>query len=84
MRIDDDWGYINTQGKIVIKPQFFQASPFSEGIASVGVWFPKKKVIDSKVGYYSYIDKKGALITDQQFYVASTFSEGLGVRLPIC
>lgn len=29
------YGYIDTAGKFVIKPQFIQASPFSEGLAAV-------------------------------------------------
>ena len=77
IRVGDDWGYINVEGKIVIKPQFFEASRFSDGIASVGVWFPKKQVIDSKVGFYNYIDKQGRLISKDRFGVAFDFSDGL-------
>ena len=29
------WGYINQDGKFVIKPQFDEAGPFSEGLARV-------------------------------------------------
>ena len=81
IRIGEDWGYINVQGKIAIKPKFFEASEFSDGIASVGVWFPRRKAIDGKVGYYGYIDPTGALITNQQFYIASTFFEGLAFAM---
>ncbi len=77
VRVSDDWGYIDQTGKLVIKPQFFQADSFSEGIASVGVWFPRKQVIDSQVGFYSYSDKTGKLITKKQFGVAFDFSEGV-------
>ena len=77
IRVGDDWGYINVEGKIVIKPQFFEASRFSDGIASVGVWFPKKQVIDSKVGFHNYIDKQGRLISKDRFGVAFDFSDGL-------
>ena len=77
VRIGEDWGYIDETGKVIIKPQFFQASNFSEGIASVGVYFNKRKIIDSMVGYYSYINKTGKLITNQRFGVGSSFSEGL-------
>lgn len=81
VRLGDDWGYIDSSGRLAIKPQFFEARSFSDGVAAVGVWFPKRKIIDSKIGYYSYIDARGSLITNQQFYVASTFSEGLGFAL---
>lgn len=73
----EDWGYIDETGKIVIKPQFFQISGFSDGIASVGVYFENRKIIKSKIGYYSYINKSGKLITKQKFGVAFGFSEGL-------
>ncbi|HMT08702.1 MAG TPA: WG repeat-containing protein [Pyrinomonadaceae bacterium] len=77
VRVGDDWGYIDATGKIVIKPQFFQAKKFSNGIASVGVWFPQKQVITSKVGFYNYIDRKGQLISKDQFEVAFSFADGL-------
>ncbi len=77
VRVSDDWGYIDQTGKLVIKPQFFKADSFSDGVASVGVWFPRKQVIDSQVGFYSYIDKTGKLITKKQFGVAFDFSEGV-------
>ena len=44
-------GYINTKGEFVIEPQFQEANPFKNGVASV--------VIDDKVGI---IDKKGDFI----------------------
>jgi len=75
--VGDDWGYIDGTGKLVIKPQFFQAGSFSDGIASVGVWFPRKQIIDSKVGFYSYIDNTGKLITNKRFGVTFNFSEGV-------
>jgi len=77
VRIGEDWGYIDASGKIVVKPRFFQASAFSEGFAAVGVYFPRKKSIDSKVGYYNYIDRNGNLLSNEHLAVAFDFSEGL-------
>jgi len=77
VRIGEDWGYIDASGKIVIKPRFFQASAFSQGFAAVGVYFPRKKIIDSKVGYYNYIDRNGNLLSNEHLAVAFDFSEGL-------
>jgi hypothetical protein len=59
-------GYIDSTGKIVIKPQFDEAWTFSEGLAPVRV--------DDKWGY---IDETGKIIIAPQFFEASSFNEGL-------
>ncbi|MEO0103191.1 MAG: WG repeat-containing protein [candidate division WOR-3 bacterium] len=45
------WGYINKQGKIVIRPQFNEAKDFSEGLAAV-------KIGDK----YFYINNEGQIV----------------------
>ena len=60
------WGFIDTEGTIVINPQFDDAGPFSEGLAHV--------IIDSKGGF---IDTKGQYVSNPQFDSAWDFSEGL-------
>lgn len=35
IKIDDLWGYMDTSGKIIVKPQFDQAMAFHEGFAAV-------------------------------------------------
>ena len=67
------WGFIDTSGKFVIKPQFDEVSYFREGLASVTVW-DKSKASRHKQGY---IDKTGNVIIKPQFDVAQPFSEGL-------
>jgi hypothetical protein len=32
---DGKWGYIDTQGRFMVNPQFDDARPFSEGMAAV-------------------------------------------------
>ena len=54
--IDDECGYIDKTGKIVIEPQFEICGRFIEGIAAVK--------IDGKWGY---IDKSGKFIIEPQF-----------------
>ena len=60
------YGYINTEGVLVIPMQFEVAQPFSDGLAAVRV--------DSKWGY---IDKTGKFVIEPQFKGAGPFSEGL-------
>jgi len=47
-RSDKEWGYINTEGKWVINPQFEHVNDFSEGLAAV-----------EKDGEWGFIDKQG-------------------------
>ena len=60
------WGYMNGKGKVIIKPQFYRAGNFSEGLAAVRV-----------DGSYGYINKKGVFIIEPKFDVAYGFSHGL-------
>lgn len=48
VKIDGQWGYIDTSGKYVIPPQFTRADPFIDGLA--------------RVGMLDYIDKTGAYV----------------------
>lgn len=43
------WGYIDKTGEYVIEPAFYDAFPFSEGLAAV----------KTVTGFYSFIDKMG-------------------------
>jgi hypothetical protein len=60
------WGYIDQTGKMVIEPQYVDASTFSEGLAAVGT--------GTQVGY---IDKSGRMVIEPKFDFAQDFSEGL-------
>jgi hypothetical protein len=65
-RITGDWGYIDTQGKFVVEPQFSYAQPFSEGLAAVR----------DASGRYGCIDHTGKYVITPQFDEAFAFSEG--------
>ena len=65
VQIGDKWGYINYEGEVVIKPQFDNAEPFSEGMAAV------------KIGNaWGYINHGGEIVIKPQFSAAEPFSEG--------
>ena len=65
---DDKWGYINTDGKIVVPLKYEEAKDFSNGRALV--------TINNKNGF---IDTKGKLIVPLKWNYASSFSEGLAI-----
>lgn len=63
---NDQWGYIDSRGNVVITPQFEFAGDFFEGYAAI------KK--DDK---YGYIDETGSIQIQPKFFEAYSFSEGL-------
>src|SRR5579862_743776 len=62
------YGFIDHSGKMVIPPQFDQATEFSEGLAAV-----------QSGGKWGYIDSKGRLNIAPQFDLADPFSDGLAL-----
>jgi hypothetical protein len=67
VKAGEKWGYVNTEGKFLINPQFYEAGWFVEGLAQV----------KNAEGKYGYINPKGELVIPYQFISASPFSEGL-------
>ena len=64
------WGFIDENGNWIIKPIYYDADPFSEGLASVEFGeYPNTK--------FGFIDKKGNLVIQPIYDYASSFSEGL-------
>lgn len=62
------YGYIDSTGKVVINPQFDEASPFQSGLARVRT--------DKKT---SFIDTTGKIVINPSYDFASVFSEGLAM-----
>lgn len=62
------YGYIDQNGKWVIKPQFEVANGFSEGFAAV--------TVKEKDGY---IDQAGHIVISPQYAYADNFSEGFAL-----
>lgn len=65
----DGYGFIDTTGRLVIKPDFFKASSFSEGKAAV--WL--------SAGECGFIDKQGHLIVKPEFSRCMDFHEGKAI-----
>ena len=72
MAQDGKWGYIDSSGSFIIRPQFEQALAFSEGVAAVSVC---KK--------FGYINERGAAVIKPQFDEARSFREGLAAVMII-
>lgn len=60
------WGYISTEGEVVVNAKYDMAYDFSEGMAAV------------KLGErWGYIDTKGDVVIDLKFVKARSFSDGM-------
>lgn len=64
---ESGWGFIDREGHIVIKPKFYEAADFSEGLARVRL---------TEKGKYGFITKKGRLVIPYQFEWAGDFQDG--------
>lgn len=63
---DDQWGYANKSGKMVIKAKYAEAYNFAEcGLA----------LICDDEGMYGYIDTTGKIVIKAKFAAASSFNE---------
>lgn len=64
------YGYIDAQGRVVIKAKFQQAKEFSEGLAPV-------QLGDDKGGKWVFIDKAGDVKIETNFDYLQPFTEGM-------
>lgn len=70
--VNQKYGYRDIDGKEIIKPQFFDACDFSEGLACVR---------KGKTSSWGYIDKTGQFVIPPTFKQAKPFREGLAAVL---
>jgi len=75
VKVNNKWGYIDTEGNEVIPPKYDNALPFSEGLAAVG--YGKLGDSSSKWGF---IDKSGneviPIIYSGDNYYGESFNDG--------
>jgi hypothetical protein len=78
------WGYTDPTGNWVLKPQYYMAHPFSEGLAAVAVrcdapkdWKNEKLPSDYPFAAYAYIDTTGKIVIPAEFSSADPFNNGI-------
>ena len=64
---DGKWGYINTEGEILLEPKYAMAKSYSQGVAAI--------CMDGKWGY---INKNGEMVIDAQFNAADYMNDDGG------
>ena len=84
---DGRWGYVNDAGLFVIKPKYFAAQPFKEGLALVFTqkpWQPfGSEYGEFRLAQITYIDRSGHEIRSSlSVRRAADFSGGLAVVVP--
>ncbi|MBR5169468.1 MAG: WG repeat-containing protein [Muribaculaceae bacterium] len=67
------WGYMDAQGKVIMKPQFPSANGFSEGLAAVALTQNEGELL------YGYIDASGKTIIPPAYTSAGYFMGGMAV-----
>ncbi len=72
VRIEKKCGYINTNGQLIIKPQFANAKEFYEDAAAI-------QGIDEsmRASFWGYVDITGKIKVPMIYEAASNFSEGV-------
>ncbi|HPA60343.1 MAG TPA: WG repeat-containing protein, partial [Clostridia bacterium] len=68
VKVNEKWGYINTHGRLVVRPIWEEAGPFREGLAPV-----------KQGGKWGYIDTQGRLVIQPVWDLTGGFSEGLAM-----
>lgn len=66
---DEKWGFVDTDGKTAINPQFANVSNFSEGVCAV---------MNSE-GKWGFIDKEGKISINYQFEGVRDFKHGMAI-----
>ncbi|MEQ1765164.1 MAG: WG repeat-containing protein [Pyrinomonadaceae bacterium] len=82
VKVNGRFGYIDTKGRMVIRPQFDDAHRFQEGLAGVVMGGEKRTGRDGYAFYlggkFGYIDRTGKLVVPLgTFSFGRGFSEGL-------
>jgi hypothetical protein len=73
IRIDERlWGYVDKQGRVVIRPQFVYAGQFKEGLAPVAIRKSGKRV-------YGFINRVGQFAIPPQYDDVKEFRHGLAM-----
>jgi WG containing repeat len=69
------WGYMDKSGKLVISPDYYDAYPFTEGLALVQPHVD----MDSRAIRVRFIDTSGNLLGSKTYAYAEVFSDGLAL-----
>jgi hypothetical protein len=69
--INNRWGFIDENGRVVVELKYFEVEPFSEGLA---------RVVTSEMGLKcGFVDKTGEEVVELKYDYAESFAEGLSV-----
>ena len=73
------FGYIDSRGRMAIKPEFDWAFGFSNGLALVNIGGIRNEMGFVIGGKWGYIDQRGRVVINPRYDDAKEFSEGLAL-----
>jgi WG containing repeat len=68
------WGYVDHSGNFAIKPEYYTASPFSDGLAEIST--------SGELGHTGFIDRSGNIAVSASLTWANDFHEGFAAAIP--
>lgn len=80
-KMEESWGFEDSNHKMVIAPSFYDVRSFKEGLAAAAIDANKDDPSADKTSVHAlwgYIDRQGEWVVKPQFQVAESFSDGLG------
>jgi hypothetical protein len=72
VELDGKYGFVNSKGKLVVEPVYFEVEDFSEGMALVTTHDSA-----SDEYYKGFVDTEGTVVVEPVYDFADSFSEGL-------
>ena len=73
------WGFINKSGRFQIKPKYFEANPFSEGMAAVAIKNEGQQQYGTGGSKWGFINKRGKWVIPPKYQYVGYFKEGLAI-----
>lgn len=77
VKIDDKYGFMDINEKIIIQPQFDWIKDFNDGYAAVAKKVDKNDTLSTPKYKWGFIDKKGNLVIDYKYDEVFSFENGV-------
>ena len=76
-RVEGTYGYIDEKGRVIVRPQYDSAYPFSEGLARTAIQVGWERDLHGFL--WGYIDRKGQYVIKPQYDYAYDFKVGVAL-----
>ncbi len=83
IKMNQKWGFVDVDGKVVVEPQYDSVTAFSEGLAGIELGrgsIHSGSLSLTRPGQRGFIDKSGAVVIEPIWFDAQPFREGRAER----